>query len=220
MTDGEPPNDRGCRACGKIGHLVRDCPRKKASDENKKKHQQLKRQQQQRLQQETKQKFQQLKEQIASKKQQTPPEEEGRTPAQPQQLQPVASKAPQPEHGEVSETKGKQASNSSRNKKWVRRQNALARNLSKDMDLKMLVHYYSVDSKGVITERPVVVENSLSAPAKEIRRKNRKKFKDAKKYKSGIVSRDGAGDTDTKKCNKKSKKQTKLVSSVKKRLAT
>ena len=36
MTEGHPPNDRGCRACGKIGHLVADCPRKKASDNRKK----------------------------------------------------------------------------------------------------------------------------------------------------------------------------------------
>jgi len=36
LTDGEPPNDRGCRACGKIGHLVADCPRKKAADNRKK----------------------------------------------------------------------------------------------------------------------------------------------------------------------------------------
>ena len=35
LTDGPPPNDRGCRACGKIGHLVADCPRKKASDNRK-----------------------------------------------------------------------------------------------------------------------------------------------------------------------------------------
>ena len=27
LTDGAPPNDRGCRACGKIGHIVADCPR-------------------------------------------------------------------------------------------------------------------------------------------------------------------------------------------------
>ena len=27
LTNGAPPNDRGCRACGKIGHLVADCPR-------------------------------------------------------------------------------------------------------------------------------------------------------------------------------------------------
>ena len=26
LTDGAPPNDRGCRVCGKIGHFMRDCP--------------------------------------------------------------------------------------------------------------------------------------------------------------------------------------------------
>jgi len=36
LTDGAPPNDRGCRACGKIGHLVVDCPRKRAADMKKK----------------------------------------------------------------------------------------------------------------------------------------------------------------------------------------
>ncbi len=25
LTDSEPPNDRGCRLCGKIGHFARDC---------------------------------------------------------------------------------------------------------------------------------------------------------------------------------------------------
>jgi len=35
LTDGAPPNDRGCRACGKIGHLVADCPRKKAGEARK-----------------------------------------------------------------------------------------------------------------------------------------------------------------------------------------
>ena len=35
LTDGPPPNDRGCRACGKIGHLVADCPRKRAADTRK-----------------------------------------------------------------------------------------------------------------------------------------------------------------------------------------
>merc|ERR1711971_1426080 len=35
LTDGPPPNDRGCRACGKIGHLVADCPRKKVADNRK-----------------------------------------------------------------------------------------------------------------------------------------------------------------------------------------
>lgn len=29
LTDGEPPNDRGCRFCKSIGHKERDCPEKK-----------------------------------------------------------------------------------------------------------------------------------------------------------------------------------------------
>jgi len=30
LMDGEEaPNDRCCRICGKIGHFVRDCPRKR-----------------------------------------------------------------------------------------------------------------------------------------------------------------------------------------------
>ncbi|XP_076309141.1 terminal uridylyltransferase 7-like [Tachypleus tridentatus] len=31
LTDGLPPNDRGCRACGKIGHKVKDCSRRRAT---------------------------------------------------------------------------------------------------------------------------------------------------------------------------------------------
>ena len=41
LTDGAPPNDRGCRACGKIGHIVADCPRsrQKKTAENRKREQ-------------------------------------------------------------------------------------------------------------------------------------------------------------------------------------
>ena len=41
MTDGAPPNDRGCRACGKIGHIVAECPRsrQKKTAENRKREQ-------------------------------------------------------------------------------------------------------------------------------------------------------------------------------------
>ena len=48
MTEGELPNDRGCRSCGKIGHLVKDCPRRKAYEEKRKR--ELKQQRQQRQQ--------------------------------------------------------------------------------------------------------------------------------------------------------------------------
>merc|ERR1711962_29463 len=37
LTDGAPPNDRGCRYCGKIGHIQRDCPKRKISQEKKEK---------------------------------------------------------------------------------------------------------------------------------------------------------------------------------------
>ena len=41
LTDGAPPNDRGCRACGKIGHIVAECPRsrQKKTAENRKREQ-------------------------------------------------------------------------------------------------------------------------------------------------------------------------------------
>ncbi|KAG0710685.1 Terminal uridylyltransferase 4 [Chionoecetes opilio] len=37
LTDGAPPNDRGCRFCGKIGHIQKDCPKKKVNMEKKEK---------------------------------------------------------------------------------------------------------------------------------------------------------------------------------------
>lgn len=35
LTDGTPPNDRGCRWCGKIGHIVKECPNKQQKREKK-----------------------------------------------------------------------------------------------------------------------------------------------------------------------------------------
>ncbi|KAK4314793.1 hypothetical protein Pmani_013939 [Petrolisthes manimaculis] len=35
LTDGAPPNDRGCRFCGKIGHIQKDCPKKKVNIEKR-----------------------------------------------------------------------------------------------------------------------------------------------------------------------------------------
>ncbi|KAG7175187.1 Terminal uridylyltransferase 7-like [Homarus americanus] len=37
LTDGAPPNDRGCRFCGKIGHIQKDCPKKRLNMERKEK---------------------------------------------------------------------------------------------------------------------------------------------------------------------------------------
>lgn len=37
LTDGAPPNDRGCRFCGKIGHIQKDCPKRKLNMERKEK---------------------------------------------------------------------------------------------------------------------------------------------------------------------------------------
>ncbi|KAF4533213.1 hypothetical protein B566_EDAN011851 [Ephemera danica] len=31
LCDGQPPNDRGCRICKKIGHICKDCPQRKGS---------------------------------------------------------------------------------------------------------------------------------------------------------------------------------------------
>ncbi|XP_025109953.1 terminal uridylyltransferase 7-like isoform X2 [Pomacea canaliculata] len=35
LCDGKPPNDRGCRMCGKIGHMVKDCPNRRPRKQNK-----------------------------------------------------------------------------------------------------------------------------------------------------------------------------------------
>nr|XP_045624823.1 uncharacterized protein LOC123774531 [Procambarus clarkii] len=37
LTDGAPPNDRGCRFCGKIGHIQKDCPKKRLNMEKREK---------------------------------------------------------------------------------------------------------------------------------------------------------------------------------------
>ncbi|XP_071539111.1 terminal uridylyltransferase 7-like isoform X2 [Panulirus ornatus] len=37
LTDGAPPNDRGCRFCGKIGHVQKDCPKKRLTMERREK---------------------------------------------------------------------------------------------------------------------------------------------------------------------------------------
>ncbi|XP_029826435.2 terminal uridylyltransferase 7 isoform X1 [Ixodes scapularis] len=34
LVDGQPPNDRGCRLCSKIGHRVKDCPRRRGANNN------------------------------------------------------------------------------------------------------------------------------------------------------------------------------------------
>ncbi|GAB6033326.1 Terminal uridylyltransferase 7 [Chamberlinius hualienensis] len=35
FVEGPPPNDRGCRICGKIGHKVKECPKKKSRQQRK-----------------------------------------------------------------------------------------------------------------------------------------------------------------------------------------
>lgn len=55
LTDGAPPNDRGCRCCGKIGHIIKDCPKKKLNMERREKKERHKeRHEQQRVHSETK----------------------------------------------------------------------------------------------------------------------------------------------------------------------
>ena len=59
LTHGERPNDRGCLACGKIGHLVKDCPRRQQHEKKRRdlklKHQQQIKQLEQKQQQQQQQ---------------------------------------------------------------------------------------------------------------------------------------------------------------------